>query len=67
MNWWREVELATLDPRLDADATLYPSGVVQHYDLLTFLPWLNGRTWRSEWPKYRVTDPAGVPARPRPR
>ena len=41
VNWWREVELATLDPRLAADATLYPSGVVQHYDLLTFLPWLN--------------------------
>ena len=36
--------------------------VVVHYDPLTFLPWLNNRTWRSEWPKYRATDPAGIPA-----
>ncbi|MDA0171418.1 N-acetylmuramoyl-L-alanine amidase [Solirubrobacter taibaiensis] len=63
VNWWRDAALAALarDPQLDL------AGFVQHYDPLTFLPWLNGRTWRSEWPKYRATDPAGIPARPRPR
>lgn len=25
------------------------------------------RTWHGEWPKYRATDPAGIPAGPRPR
>jgi hypothetical protein len=66
-NWWQDVSLATLGAGLPADAHLEPFGLVHHYDPLTFLPWLNARTWRSEWPKYRATDPAGVPARPRPR
>jgi hypothetical protein len=51
VNWWPTVQLATLNARLPADAHLDEHGVVIHYDPLTFLPWLNGRTWRSEWPK----------------
>jgi hypothetical protein len=67
VNWWNDVTLPTLSPMLQQDAHLDRNGLVHHYDPLTFLPWLNQRTWRSEWPKYRVTDPAGIPARPRPR
>ncbi|MBE2315699.1 hypothetical protein DVA67_006915 [Solirubrobacter sp. CPCC 204708] len=67
VNWWREIQPATLNPRLPADAHLDFNGVVHHYDPLSFLPWINQRTWRSEWPKYRATDPAGIPAAPRPR
>jgi len=67
VNWWPTVQLATLNVRFPTDAALDQHGLVIHYDPLTFLPWLNRRTWRSEWPKYRATDPAGIPAAPRPR
>ena len=67
VNWWPTVQLATLSARFPTDAQLDEHGLVIHYDPLTFLPWLNRRTWRSEWPKYRATDPAGIPATPRPR
>jgi hypothetical protein len=65
VNWWGTVELATLNnARFPAGAQLRQDGLVIHYDPLTFLPWLNRRTWRSEWPKYRATDPAGIPDAP---
>ena len=65
VNWWADVQPATLDSRYPLDATLPENGVVVHYDPLTFMPWLNKRTWRSEWPKYRVTDASGgIPASP---
>jgi len=67
INWWPTVQLATLNARFPTDAQLDQHGLVVHYDPLTFLPWLNRRTWRSEWPKYRATDPAGIPAAPQPR
>ncbi len=67
VNWWADAQPATLNPRLPTDAHLDEHGVVVHYDVMSFLPWLNRRTWRSEWPKYQVTDPAGVPAAPQPR
>jgi hypothetical protein len=67
VNWWATVALATLNRRVPVDALLFAGGQVIHYDPLTFLPWLNTRTWRSEWPKYRATDPAVIPAAPRPR
>lgn len=44
-------------------------GVVWHYDMIDFLAWINGITWRSEWPKYGVVDvlqPDG-PDRPKSR
>ena len=67
VEWWKTVQLATdVDP-LPHDARLDPEGWAVHYDPYTFMPWINERTWRSEWPKYRFTDPAGVPATPLPR
>ncbi len=48
-----------------------PTGGVVHYDPYEFLPWLNTRTWTSEWPKYRATtnlaNPDTVPPTPIPR
>ena len=41
-----------------------------HYDPYEFLPWLNARTWTSEWPKYRAqnfANPGQVPPTPIPR
>jgi hypothetical protein len=67
INWWSAVQLATLNARFPAGSALDAHGVVVHYDALTFMDWLNVRTWRSEWPKYRAVDPAGIPATPRPR
>lgn len=52
---------------MPTDARLDAGGVVVHYELTSFMNWLNLRTWHSEWPKYRATDPAGIPAGPRPR
>jgi hypothetical protein len=42
-----------------------------HDDPLDFMQWIDGVTWKSEWPKYRVTDAGGAgaagAAAPRPR
>jgi hypothetical protein len=67
IKWWPAVQLATMNAPFPAGSALDAHGMVVHYDLLTFLPWLNTRTWRSEWPKYRAVDPAGTPATPLPR
>jgi hypothetical protein len=68
--WWEDAQAETaLNPRYPADARLDPGGIAVHYDPYEFLPWLNRRTWRSEWPKYRAVDPApgGIPDHPIPR
>jgi hypothetical protein len=66
-TWWERVAMATgLHTEWPAGSSL-PTGAVVHYDPYEFLPWLNARTWNSEWPKYRAVDPAGVPAHPIPR
>jgi len=71
VNWWDTFAFATQLDRTNitpiADAMLPMGGDAVHYDPPEFLAWLNRKTWQSEWPKYRVTDPAGVPAAPRPR
>jgi hypothetical protein len=67
INWWSTVQLATLNARFPADARLDAHGLVVHYEAPGFLAWLNDRTWRSEWPKYRAVDAAGIPLAPRPR
>jgi hypothetical protein len=66
--WWPFVQLATTmyQPYPD-DARLEDSGWVHHYDPEAFMAWLNRLTWRSEWRKYRLTDPAEIPATPLPR
>jgi hypothetical protein len=67
-SWWDTFQLATTtNQRFPADAHLDPHGMAVHYDPYSFMPWLNTLTWNSEWPKYHVTDPAGVPAGPRAR
>jgi hypothetical protein len=42
-----------------------------HYKPYDFLPWINQRTWRSEWPKYHAVhdpaNPAAIPDHPIPR
>lgn len=72
LMWWQAV-VPSMNTALAADAAnqLPADAVVWHYHPLGFLAWLNELTWRSEWPKYRVTDAAGadvpVPPRPPPR
>jgi hypothetical protein len=71
VNWWDSLAAATRMDLTNVDVRgemmLHNGGDAVHYDPPSFLAWLNGKTWRSEWPKYRVTDPAGVPAQPRAR
>ena len=69
LMWWSDVVPGMNGAlNLDTAARLPEDGVVWHYHPLGFMAWLNGRTWRSEWPKYRVVDAAGapVPVPPRP-
>jgi len=62
---WETVQLATqLIERYPDDARLPGQGWLVHYDPYTFMAWLNDLTWKSEWPKYQITDPAGVPQAP---
>ncbi len=67
MQWWPQVaahvaaDLRALPP----GARLPLDGVVNHVRPLEVTAWINGVTWRSEWPKYRVAGAA--PARSRSR
>lgn len=72
LGWWQAVALAQhLDPSIPRDARLPFGGNVLHYQPIDFARWINDVTWKSEWPKYRAVDAAGVavprPARPRTR
>lgn len=71
VNWWDSVQLATTARQgWPDDARLIGDGWAVHYDPYEFLPWLNARTWASEWPKYRAANaanPGQVPASPIPR
>lgn len=70
-TWWESVALATTLHGAWPDGSSLPmSGAVVHYDPYEFLPWLNARTWTSEWPKYRannLANPGTVPPTPIPR
>jgi hypothetical protein len=66
LMWWRDV-VPKMNTALGADTAsqLPENGVVWHYHPLGFLSWLNNRTWRSEWPKYRAAGAAvPVPVHP---
>ncbi|HEX7505810.1 MAG TPA: hypothetical protein VF550_03500 [Polyangia bacterium] len=67
LMWWNDV-VPGMNGAAEAAAQLPTDAVVWHYHPLGFMAWLNGVTWRSEWPKYRITDAAGaqVPAPARP-
>jgi hypothetical protein len=69
-TWWEAVALATGLHGAWPDGSSLSMGAVVHYDPYEFLPWLNARTWTSEWPKYRATNlanPGTVPPTPIPR
>jgi hypothetical protein len=68
VTWWRDFQLLTAINRQQwgADAPLAERGKCVHYDPDQFMEWINRRTWRSEWSKYRIADPAEAPD-PRPR
>jgi hypothetical protein len=67
VDWFPEFALSTtLNRRWDDPAWLHWRGGVVHYDPDRFMEWINRKTWRSEWPKYRLTDPVEAPD-PRPR
>ena len=67
LMWWNDV-VPGMNGAADATSQLPADGVVWHYHPLGFMAWVNGVTWRSEWPKYRIVDAAGtaVPAPARP-
>jgi hypothetical protein len=70
--WWDTVQAETAaNPRFPADGRLDGGGMAVHYEPYDFLPWINQRTWRSEWPKYRAVhdpaNPAAIPDHPIPR
>jgi hypothetical protein len=70
-TWWEAVALATgLHGAWPDGSSLPTDAAVVHYDPYEFLPWLNARTWTSEWPKYRannLANPGAVPPTPIPR
>jgi hypothetical protein len=69
-DWW---PAASAPGRHEDDAAknLPADGLVWHYPLLSFLPWINDITWTSEWDKYKVVNAAGArvdrPLKPKPR
>ncbi len=60
-DWWRSASARHED---QAGKDLPADGLVWHYPLLSFLPWINDITWTSEWDKYGVVDAAGRVGRP---
>jgi hypothetical protein len=73
VTWWPIVALVqSLDPTLSAAEKLPFTGRVIHYDLFSFLSWINRLTWEHEWDKFGILDTqnqriADAPSRPRPR
>jgi hypothetical protein len=66
VTWWSAVaQSQSWDGLMPATDKLPLDGRVFHYFPITFMTWVNSKTWASEWPKYQVKDPAGNPA-PRP-
>jgi hypothetical protein len=69
LMWWADV-VPGMNAALagEAAAQLPANGMVWHYHPLGFMAWLNGVTWRSEWPKFKIVDaannPVPAPARP---
>jgi hypothetical protein len=71
LMWWDSVVPDMNGALTEARDRLPANAVVWHYHPLGFMHWLNAITWKSEWPKYRITDASGAsvpaPARPPPR
>ncbi len=55
--WWTFVAIAQyITGTLQRASRIPLDGVTFHYDPRAFAKWLNGVTWGSEWPKFKVTD-----------
>jgi hypothetical protein len=70
VTWWPTVAKAMIDDkRIIAADRLPEDGRVFHLEVFKFMRWINGITWKSEWPKYQLQDAAGhrLPAPPQPR
>jgi hypothetical protein len=65
VNWWLAVAVCqALDSSLPAEARLplLPIfGKVIHYELFSFMAWLNRHTWEHEWPKFGILDASNNP------
>jgi hypothetical protein len=60
-DWWEQVTAALRHDGVD-EADLPADGVVQQYQVVEFLLWINDITWASEWPKYLLAgDRPGEP------
>jgi len=68
LMWWDQIVPGMNGDLSDARDQLPANAVVWHYHPIGFLHWLNAITWKSEWPKYRITNAAGAlePVPPRP-
>jgi hypothetical protein len=63
MAWFADLRAATNSAPVYPDDGRLPDAEIVHYDPDQFMAWINDKTWRSEWPKYRLPDP--LPAAPR--
>lgn len=62
VTWWPiAAGWTAVHPTLPPAARLNINGFAFHLRPLEFMAWLNGVTWASEWPKYRMTDANGAP------
>jgi len=60
-DWWVAASALVED---DAAKNLPADGMVWHYPMMKFLPWINDITWTSEWDKYGVMKDGARVARP---
>jgi hypothetical protein len=71
VRWWTDaIANQFWQVGLAVEHKLRFDGLVYHYAPLDFMRWLNGVTWASEFPKYRVTDAGAdvsLPVKPRAR
>jgi hypothetical protein len=61
VTWWPAIVLLQAVDILTPGAARLPlDGKVYHYWPAVFMDWVNKLTWKSEWPKYKITLPAGT-------
>jgi hypothetical protein len=60
-RWWADATAAARHETVN-EADLPANGMVWQYPMTSFLAWVNGVTWASEWQKYGASGP--LPPRP---